>query len=87
MILKKWNYKKHDYDDFEIPDNWNVKTRYVDDNEIVNCAQCGRKIKHADCYTSLEIHTDIGFGYGVCEWCYEQEWKRREKDRKNKEKL
>ena len=26
MILQKWNYKKHKYEDYEIPDEWNVKT-------------------------------------------------------------
>ena len=26
MILQKWNCKKHEYEDYEIPDNWNVKT-------------------------------------------------------------
>ncbi len=31
-------------------------------------------------YEDLEIHTAMGFGYGVCEDCYEFEWKRREKD-------
>ena len=28
---------------------------------------------YGDTYTSLEIHTAMGFGYGVCEDCYEFE--------------
>lgn len=78
MILNKWNYKTHEYNNYVVPDDWNVKTYSRDMNEKINCAQCGRKIKIGDSYTSLEIHTNIGFGYGVCEKCYEKEWKRKE---------
>ena len=48
--------------------------------EIVNCAQCGKELKYGDCYTSLEIHTDMGMGFAVCEDCYEEEWQRRKKE-------
>lgn len=77
MILRKWNYKKHTYESYEIPDNWNCKTFSIDMKEIINCPHCGRKLKYGDSYTSLEIHTDMGFGYGVCEKCYQNEWIRR----------
>lgn len=78
MILQKWNCKKHEYEDYEIPDNWNVKTYSRDMKEKINCAQCGRKIAIGDSYTSLEVHTNIGLGYAVCEKCYAKEWKRKE---------
>lgn len=77
MILQKWNNKKHEYEPYKIPNNWNCKTYSNNMDEIVNCAQCGGKVKLGDCYTSLEIHTQIGMGYAVCEECYEEEWKRR----------
>ena len=78
MILNKWNYKKHIYEDYEIPNEWNVKT-YADSlNEIINCCQCGKRIKFGDSYTSLEVHTEMGFGYSVCKRCYEKEWLRGE---------
>ena len=83
MILQKWNYKKHKYEDYEIPDEWNVKTYGNDMEEIINCCQCGKKLKFGDSYTSLEVHTEIGFGYSVCEDCYEKEWKRREENANN----
>ena len=79
MILQKWNGKEHKYEDYEIPDEWNVKTYSRNMKERINCAQCGKEINFGDCYTSLEIHTEIGFGYAVCEKCYAKEWKRREK--------
>ena len=60
---------------------------WINDNEKLDgkfigwdYAQCGKELKYGDTYTSLEIHTAMGFGYGVCEDCYEFEWKRREKD-------
>lgn len=70
-------YKKRKYEDCVIPDNWKVKTYSIDMNEKVNCASCGKEIKFGDCYTILEIHTDIGFGFAVCENCYNEEFKRR----------
>lgn len=73
MILQKWNGKKHKYEDYKIPNDWNVKTYSANMNELINCCQCGRRIKFGDCYTSLEVHTEMGFGYGVCEKCYNKE--------------
>ena len=76
MLLKKWNRKTREYDPYEIPDDWNVKTYSNDMDEIVNCPHCGRKVAFGDCYTSLEIHTEHGFGYSVCGDCYAREWER-----------
>jgi len=76
MILNKWNYKKHIYEPYEIPDEWNCKTYSTDMEEIINCPHCGKEIKYGNTYTSKEIHTEMGFGYGVCEDCYNKEWER-----------
>lgn len=81
MILNKWNCKKHEYENYKVPDEWNIKTYGNSMDEIINCCKCGKKIKFGDSYTSLEVHTEMGFGYSVCEKCYEREWKRREKNR------
>lgn len=77
MIVGKWNYEKHDYEPYKIPNDWNCKTYSEDMDEIINCAQCGRSVKIGNCYTSLEIHNRIGFGFGVCENCYNSEFLRR----------
>lgn len=80
MKLRKWNYETHEYDPYEIPDEWNVPlTTYLD--EIVNCPHCGKELKYGETYTSKEIHNNVGFGYGVCSECYEEEWERRRKYR------
>ena len=78
MILNKWNYKLHKYDNYSVPDDCNCQTYSNDMKEIVNCPHCGRELEYGDTYTSLEIHSPIyGFGYGVCHECYEKEWERR----------
>jgi len=79
VILNKWNYEKHNYDSYTIPDNWKVKCDGKL-SEIINCARCGRETILGDCYTSLEIHTALyGFGFLVCKDCNEEEWERRRK--------
>lgn len=77
MKLNKWNYTTHTYEDYNVPANWNVKYYCDDLEEIVNCVQCGKELKNGDCYTSLEVHTDIGMGFSVCEECYNKEWERK----------
>ncbi len=77
MILQKWNWSKHTYEDYEVPNNWVCKCYSDDMNEIVNCPHCGEQITFGESYTSMEIHTDLGFGYAVCGDCYDKEWNRR----------
>lgn len=77
MKLNKWNYEKHDYEEYEIPDNWECKTYSTNMEMPVNCPHCGKKVKFGDTYTSQEIHTDAGFGYAICEECYQKEMERR----------
>lgn len=69
-FLNRWNYETQEYDPYGVPDDWNVKSYSDDMNEIVNCPHCGRKVTFGSCYTSKEIHTAGGFGYAVCENCY-----------------
>lgn len=85
MVVGKWNYETHDYEPYVIPDDW-YSPLYSDDmDEIVNCSSCGRKITFGECYTSREIQNGIGFGYPVCEKCYEEEWERERYWRNKKE--
>lgn len=74
MTLRKWNFKARDYEPYEVPDEWNVKTFSMDMDEIVNCPNCGRTLTFGETYTSRKIHTAHGMGFGVCETCYEKEW-------------
>ncbi len=74
MILRRWNYKKHRYDPFEVPDNWNVILTSNDLDDLINCCTCGKELKFGDSYTSMRVHNNIGLGYCVCQNCYDKEW-------------
>lgn len=82
QTLLKWNYAKSEYEFYTIPDEWDVALSRSDMDAGINCAGCGKDMVYGDSLTSQEIHTEIGFGYGVCDECYEQETKRR-KERDN----
>lgn len=73
--MQKWNFNTREYEPYSVPANWNCKTYSVDMDEIVNCPHCGRQVAFGECYTSRQIHTEHGFGYAVCESCYEDEWR------------
>lgn len=34
MVVGKWNYEKHDYEPYRIPDSWNCKVYSDDMSEI-----------------------------------------------------
>ena len=71
--MQKWNYKTKEYEEYTVPDSWKVKTFSTDMEEKVNCAACGKVMEVGDGYTSRTIHTINGFGYLVCERCYNKE--------------
>lgn len=70
MKAGKWNNWTKRYDVYDIPEDWNTPLYSDDDNEIVNCAQCGRKLKFGDAYNSKEVHSRHGMSYPVCQDCY-----------------
>lgn len=74
-MARKWNWKTHKYDEYELPKKAMMYTDNMD--EVCQCASCGKDMVFGDGYTSMEIHTDLGLGYIVCEECYEKEWNRR----------
>ena len=76
MTLRKWNYETRKYEPYEVPTEWNVSLYSADMDELINCAECGEQLTFGDSYTSLDIHTSIGLGYGVCPKCHEKEIKR-----------
>lgn len=86
MLLKRWNYEKHTYTPYEIPDDkdLNIKLFSGDLNEVVNCPHCLKEVKFGDTYTSLEFHNEVGFGFSVCARCYNKEWEERRKYESNR---
>ena len=77
MKLNKWNYEKHVYEAYEVPDEWRISVYETDMDALVNCCQCGKEIKFGETYTSQEVHTEMGFGFAVCPECYRSEMERR----------
>ena len=77
MKLRKWNYGKLTYEDYEVPDEWKVSVFELDMETLVDCCQCGKEIKIGETYTSQEVHTKMGWGFRVCPECYRSEMERR----------
>ena len=44
-------------------------------DDEVNCARCGKAMIFGDGFTSRTIQSEMGFGYCVCENCYNKEEK------------
>ena len=77
MILRKYSPRCRRYEDYEIPDTWNVALTAPTMDTFVDCAGCGRSIPFGASFTSLEIHTKSGIGYAVCKNCHAAEKKRK----------
>lgn len=74
---QRWNYALRQYEPCEIPDG---AVGYIEDlSQKIPCANCGKEIVAGDGYTSMCIHTMLGFGFIVCNDCYEKEWEERRK--------
>lgn len=85
--MQKWNYEKREYEKYEVPEDWKCYLYSSDMERKINCAACGREVIYAEGYTSFEIHNQMGFGYIVCDECYEKEKERKfftNTDRKEK---
>lgn len=72
--VQKWNVSSRQYEEYELPEGCCL---YSDDlTAITNCAQCGKEQQFGMCFTSREVHNNIGLGYPVCSNCYELEVER-----------
>ena len=45
-------------------------------DKVIACAGCGKPVKFGESFTSLEIHTETGFGFSVCPNCHAGEIER-----------
>lgn len=70
MKINKWNNRIKEYEPYEVPDDWNVKTYSADMDEVVNCVCCGKRITFGSGYTSRRFHTEFGIAYAECSECY-----------------
>lgn len=72
MVIRKWNENKMDYDVVTIPDSWNVPLHCDNMDEIVNCVNCGRKMKYGDGFTSKRYYNVAGKSYSECRECFDE---------------
>ena len=77
MVLRRWNFKTHEYDPFEVPDDRKARVYCSSMTEAVDCAICGRHVMYGDTYTSSAVHDDLGFGYAICRQCHTEEFEKR----------
>ena len=75
MILWKWDFRRHEYRPFGVPNDRKVRAWCADLSEKIDCANCGRSITFGESLTSLTIHTHMGIGFAVCKACQDEEIK------------
>lgn len=75
--IRKWDYETHSYRKYGVPKDWTISCCCADMSQHINCAGCGKVLPYGETFTSLELHTKSGIGYGVCKECNEKEWERR----------
>ena len=77
MTIRRWDWENKRYTVEAVPSDRRA-TVYCDDMErVIECVTCGRRVKVGETYTSMEVHNSMGFGYMVCEECYNEEMIRR----------
>lgn len=86
MVIRKWNENKKDYDVVKIPDEWNVPIIPKELGEIVNCVNCGCKMKFGDGFQSKRYHNVSGLAYSECKKCFDEYLPTYFKSRKDKDK-
>ena len=86
MVIRKWNENKKEYDVVKIPDEWNVPIMSKDMGEIINCVNCGCKMKFCDGFQSKRYHDVSGAAYSECKKCFDEYLPTYFKSRKDKDK-
>lgn len=69
-MMQKWDFKTREYKDYIIPVERYCPLVMMDMEQIVNCASCWKKLEYWLTFTSMAIHNQMWFWYGVCEECY-----------------
>lgn len=81
MKVNKFNYKKIEYEEVEVPDEWklgcNATIKTLDN--IINCVNCGVEVRVGSSYSSRLYKDSKGSSYYVCGECmYKEEKEYRE---------
>ncbi len=76
-VAEKWDPYHGKYRPYVLPED-ELKCSLLEDrmDKVIACAGCGKPVKFGESFTSLEIHTESGFGFMVCPMCIDQETER-----------
>lgn len=73
--LFAYNYRTHELEPHQVPDDWRCSIGSEDDPEaVINCADCGCELKIRDACTGT-ILAPCGLGLLVCRECHHKERK------------
>lgn len=74
----KLNFKTKECEPYELPDGAISLALYSTGyNEVITCAECGKKILYRNVCISRKIYTVSGRWYPVCKQCHDKEWEER----------
>lgn len=76
--MKRWNCEERKFEEYSVPERWQVGLYSHDQDKFTDCAKCGKTLKYSQKYRSLEIVDDMGREYAVCKGCFKEEWVRSE---------
>lgn len=76
-VAERWNPYHGKYRPYVLPED-ELKCSLLEDrmDKVIACAGCGKPVKFGESFTSLEIHTETGFGFSVCPNCHAGEIER-----------
>ena len=72
-IKGKWNYQTHQYEPHPVPEDVVIVLLSNDMDLPINCANCFKPMTFGEGYTSKTIQNNTGFGFPVCNDCYQKE--------------
>lgn len=77
--MKKYSFEKREFQPYDTPreKGWNCHF-WLEPEELINCAECGKELKIGECRRSLLIRTEVGnYRYAVCPECSRKEMEER----------
>ena len=76
--MRRWNCEERKFEEYSVPENWQVGLYSHDQDKLTDCAKCGKTLKYSQKYRSLEVMDDKGREYAVCKGCFKEEWVRKQ---------
>lgn len=72
--MTKYDTKQREFVEYKPQKGWHCLAVCFQDQEIVNCANCGKQLPFGHTFASRTIKNKKNVGYGVCPECYSKEY-------------